>query len=520
MSPSSAVDALRAALSAHEWDAVLETIEKHWAVLTQTDQALLVEAINALPGPVLEANPRFVAAKTYANYLPINGDVRPLRFQHTVAAGPGGLLDQLADLTSRSVSARFQGNPAQAVAFVREAHAAIAEVSDDALAAIRPVLPDIRLQWAMSLELGGELVDAARAYERTFDEALTFDNRRIAVKAAGALALNYALAGNQTAAEQWLSRRPKILDESRSAVIDTVLTRGDLAQALMAAHDLRFDDARAALDAAPSADVDREAWALRLFVESVLARASGRARQQLSRVGAAMASQPERVRTTGLNGWLTTMATAELQLAIGDVEAAGRTIGHLRVLDLPAANDPVRVLRAWAALRRGDAEGAVVLVGPGLAEPLTSARITVELLMIAAAANLQLEQPAEAQAYFQAAMDLIISEGLFIVLLRLTAAERTTLLAGQPASLPPRVVQELDSLGGAPTPPKVVQLSERERVVLRHLMAAPSLHAIAAAEHVSHNTVKSQVKSIYRKLGVTNRDDAIRVVASAPHLLA
>ncbi|MDO9356831.1 MAG: hypothetical protein Q7T55_24250, partial [Solirubrobacteraceae bacterium] len=174
MTNASAAEELRAALSDRAWNGVVEAIEAHWATLTQTNQALLVEAVNALPDDVLAKNPRLVAAKTYVNYLPVNGEVRPLRFQHVVVTESGSLLDVLADLTSRSVTARFQGNPEQSIALVREAHATIAEVSDESMASIRPVLPDIRLQWAMSLELGGELTDATRAYERTFDEALTF----------------------------------------------------------------------------------------------------------------------------------------------------------------------------------------------------------------------------------------------------------------------------------------------------------------------------------------------------------
>jgi DNA-binding CsgD family transcriptional regulator len=521
VTPSPVEADLRACLDAQAWDDVVRAVEQHWAVLTQTNQALLVEAVNALPAEVLRENPRLVAAKTYVNYLPVNGAVRPLRFQHAVAPASGNLLDRLADLTSRSVTARFQGNLDRAISLVREAHEIIADVSDDEIASIRPVLPDIRLQWAISLELGGELPDATRAYERTFDEALTFDNHRIAVKAAGTLALNYVLAGNRTVAEQWLARQPVLPTDGAtgSSQVDTVLTTGELARALTAAHDLRFDDAQAALDAAPSADVDRETWAMRLFSESVLARASGRARQQLSHLGATLATQPDRTRTAGLNGWLVTMAMAELQLAIGDVEAATRTVGRLRVFDLPAANDPVRVLRAWATLRRGNAQGAIVLAAPGLAEPLSSPRITAELLAVVAAANLELGLPDDARTHFEAALDIIDSERLPIVLLRFSSAERALLLEDL-AALPRHVQRELAVQEGAADTPRAVPLSDRERVVLRRLMSGATLDAIAAAEHVSRNTIKTQVTSIYRKLGAANRDDAIRIAAASPYHLA
>jgi LuxR family maltose regulon positive regulatory protein len=53
-------------------------------------------------------------------------------------------------------------------------------------------------------------------------------------------------------------------------------------------------------------------------------------------------------------------------------------------------------------------------------------------------------------------------------------------------------------------------LSDREREVLRYLPSIMSNADIAAELFVSVNTVKTHVKSIYRKLGATRRQDAVR----------
>jgi len=45
--------------------------------------------------------------------------------------------------------------------------------------------------------------------------------------------------------------------------------------------------------------------------------------------------------------------------------------------------------------------------------------------------------------------------------------------------------------------------------VLRHLPSRLSIQEIAQELHVSVNTVKSQVRSIYRKLGASGRRDAV-----------
>lgn len=58
--------------------------------------------------------------------------------------------------------------------------------------------------------------------------------------------------------------------------------------------------------------------------------------------------------------------------------------------------------------------------------------------------------------------------------------------------------------------PPVQPLTSRELEVLSHLSTTRSLSEIAAILYISRNTMKSHLKSIYRKLGVANRRDAVR----------
>jgi LuxR family transcriptional regulator of spore coat protein len=53
------------------------------------------------------------------------------------------------------------------------------------------------------------------------------------------------------------------------------------------------------------------------------------------------------------------------------------------------------------------------------------------------------------------------------------------------------------------------ELTERERVVLARLHEDRTLRQIAAELYVTRNTIKSQVRSVYRKLGVTSRAAAV-----------
>ncbi|MFC8597062.1 MULTISPECIES: helix-turn-helix domain-containing protein [unclassified Isoptericola] len=52
-------------------------------------------------------------------------------------------------------------------------------------------------------------------------------------------------------------------------------------------------------------------------------------------------------------------------------------------------------------------------------------------------------------------------------------------------------------------------LTRRERVVLSNLSEDVTLEQIATKLFVTRNTVKSQVRSVYRKIGVSSRAEAV-----------
>ena len=59
-----------------------------------------------------------------------------------------------------------------------------------------------------------------------------------------------------------------------------------------------------------------------------------------------------------------------------------------------------------------------------------------------------------------------------------------------------------------------VTLSAREREVLGYLQTGLSSAEIASALHISANTLKSHQRSVYRKLGVGSRREAIKIARS------
>jgi DNA-binding CsgD family transcriptional regulator len=58
--------------------------------------------------------------------------------------------------------------------------------------------------------------------------------------------------------------------------------------------------------------------------------------------------------------------------------------------------------------------------------------------------------------------------------------------------------------------PTIEPLSIRERLVLAEVQRGATVSSIAAAMFISPNTVKTHLRRVYRKLGVTTREEAIR----------
>jgi len=61
----------------------------------------------------------------------------------------------------------------------------------------------------------------------------------------------------------------------------------------------------------------------------------------------------------------------------------------------------------------------------------------------------------------------------------------------------------------APALNEPAPLSRRELVILGHLDEGVTLAEIASTLFVTRNTVKSQVRSLYRKIGASSRVEAI-----------
>jgi LuxR family transcriptional regulator, maltose regulon positive regulatory protein len=195
-----------------------------------------------------------------------------------------------------------------------------------------------------------------------------------------------------------------------------------------------------------------------------------------------------------------TRAKASLRLALDDVEGAvacDLSFGTGIVDDLPPED---RVIAAHVHLKLGDPRRARAIVGT-LRNDGIGPRLKVQALRIEASACNRLGEDLEAERIRRGAERIARSAGLF---------------APAPLQPPTRPRYALEDVIERPRQDSarpgsddlIEELTGRELEVLHRLASSTNVE-IAADLYVSVNTVKTHLKSIYRKLGVTSRDAAV-----------
>ncbi len=170
-----------------------------------------------------------------------------------------------------------------------------------------------------------------------------------------------------------------------------------------------------------------------------------------------------------------------------------------------------RAVRAAHCLEVGDDVGARTAVA-ALPDPVT-AREHVEWGVLRA---LVARTPGEAEAHLGAALVVAEREG-FVQSVVALGPPVFKLLEAHPAGADTAYVADLIERAAAVVSPVVSDamarlvdpLTPSELNVLRHLSSRLTNREIAAALYVSLNTLKTHIKSVYRKLGVTSRTEAV-----------
>ena len=218
-----------------------------------------------------------------------------------------------------------------------------------------------------------------------------------------------------------------------------------------------------------------------------------------------------------LSRWLAT-SEAELHLATGDTGSARSLLEKLEADE--HSSTPEAVAFARLQLAEGDPAGASGSLTPLLDSTMPPADLgaSIEAWLLHALASHALDRPDQAAASLRRAVDLAEPEDHRRVFLdagapgrELLARYRDWVDAGWP--LLDELAQaplDLTLVAVSPMPALIEALSQRERAVLRYLPSMLTFVEIGSELYISVNTTKSHVRSIYRKLGVVGRRDAVR----------
>lgn len=367
------------------------------------------------------------------------------------------------------------------------------ELPPDRREAIAHLEPDMRLHAGISLLYA----DRHAAAREQLEHAVTPYARSAArLKARGAVAVVDLAEGSvhlarqqvaQVCAESWAQED---LDEYPGSMLR-------IAQASLALEDLDVDAARDHLERLwPMIDTI-EHWPTLAHLRAVCDVASGQAELGLERFRQLRAHRSSRLPVLATGTRRLDVTESLLLLALGDLTSASK----LRLSGTSSV--AARLAGARVAVVRGDPISAVRLLSGSEALLTSRSRFVRDALTVAV--HLGLGRHEEAEAAADRVMVLGRSTGLRADLwfLPQDALELVQGLQGAPKR----------SLLGADKP--APQLTERELVVLSELVRTARLEDIAARLHVSVNTVRSQRRSLYRKLNAHSRETAL--VAALDH---
>ena len=213
-----------------------------------------------------------------------------------------------------------------------------------------------------------------------------------------------------------------------------------------------------------------------------------------------------------------TIAEGEVALRVGNT---GRARAVLLLVEEGEHFDRAdgRLLRGGLLIAEGDFKSALEAVEPcldGAADGVTLQE-QISGLLIAAAAQRRLGLADEAGWLLEQALTLAEPEGAYRAFLDAGAAVRsamTVLIAptSRHAGFAGRILERFDAQAPRPSGPAdaaSVPLTDSERAVLRFLPSHMTNEEISQALFLSINTVKTHLRSAYRKLGVSSRREAI-----------
>lgn len=498
--------ALRSALAADDLAAAGDVLRIGWFDLMRGDHDRAARsALEALPVSALTAHPLLAMALGFM----FSAD----RLRRSKAAFYFGLaslgirspgertspVERALVLASESASLRLLGKTALAAKSARAGVLALEAVTPERTSLIG-YLPRVYCQLGSSLYYGGAETEALRVFARGYAESGESDPSSFGN--ISMLAGVHALRGSVTEAAEYaaLCRRDAWSDVQRSQYTGTFYR---LAEAVIALE--RFDtaEARRHLDAMDHDRRSIEHWVAIAIVEALAGLLDDDAAGALAGLEAFVVERSADGHTAANRRRLASMR-ALLHLALGNHEATATVLQ--RDGDRAPQSHVDRARLALATGRTSDALRELRAIA-GRSQP---ARTLAQALVLEAAIAVRHGPSARTDGLLRQLASVLRRTGQGIALHLVPRDDFAALCDALDAA----GMQDLTrhrARGSLLAAPEHPALTPREAAVLRALVRSGSHGAIAAELFVSANTVKSQLRSLYRKLGARNREEALTI---------
>jgi LuxR family maltose regulon positive regulatory protein len=501
--------ALHAAAETRDLDLLQTTVLRIWGTGQVRDAAETIRVLESLPLSALRRSPQLTLLLALLYNTRPEHRVKALEwFALAVAATvyhlPRATPAERAVLrTGESVAARLlgRGGRARAAAPAPRVHQGrVRPGTDPTVDVLRGLM---HRQLGISLVAGGDVEHGLRVVDAALPHTAT--GSLAAFSTYSLLAGLHAVHGDLAAARHYVGVAEPLEPPARP---ETAYRRStlELARAHLALDEGDVDRAEAVLTAMATELRTNEFWPAFAELQATVDLLRGRAVPGTE----ALDQRMRRGRRSPVTpAWRARLVSARSLLSL----AAGQAEGGVAALrPVPSTQPAARVARARLLLSTGRAGDALALLAaPDLPDEGPRLRITRRLLLTAASALDGRGFPASRA--LQEAVAIIGLGGSATGWMLLSPEERAAVHDVAADLGDPEVERVLAR--AAWVPPVVpdargaVGLTERELVVLRELADDAELAEVAARLHVSHNTVKSQVRTAYRKLGVRRRVDAL-----------
>lgn len=492
--------ALAHALDAEAWPLALSVLEDNWTELLSSHLDELRLAVNTMPRAIVDSSARLVVAREY------------ILDNHMVSSAADtirtGLLVPDTDLRVRPLTAtqrlmlRFDGEPSSAAAeiLLGRIDSEQRDRPDGPSVHVARAVPELLTQWGLSMLYGNNGIGSAYGFALACRKAAEVQDWVAAREAATGAALAMALLGHLGDAEAWLVRGSELADEpSAFERLAEPITRRVISGLRMVDADddeLNLPHGIVEQGLTPLVELARLAWAQRGVYHGDVHRATHALRGPGS--DAFGTDQPVVVATAAA-------VRADLALMEGEVDQA------LQLLTEAPGDGPVlRPARARHAFYVGAhreamrlTEGAIDYAGP-------RPRAGLELLLIRACTLLRLKRHEAAADTLASAVAIAADSGVLMPFLTVPRSDLEEIARSDPYTENFLALPELDGTRCAfPEPLRSGELSAAELRVLQELTAGSPLAQIGRKLFIAESTVKTHVRRIYRKLGVSSRADAI-----------